>query len=257
MFPYLDLAGFRVRTAMPGADVDALEKTNPGYLVRQIALASSYVNARLRKRYGNTGQSNALPLGMSPPVVLGAGTSPPGVALNGRPALGCILFRAQIDTPGVLGVATFRWSTDDGATWQATGVPTAPAVPLAGTGMTLLMPAGTYGVDVVYAAAPPVPEAVLGWITAMVTVTAYDKRGRNPQDPAIVSALALRDRALEELKEAADSKDGLFDLPASEDTDSAVTTGGPLGYTETSPYVWADQQRHVGRIEDRQGRGSS
>jgi len=242
---------------MPAPDVDALERLSTGYIARQIALASSYVNSRLRKRYGNAGNVNALPLGRNPPALQAAGSAPPGVALQGRPSLGSLEIRIEIETPGGYGVGTFRWSADGGLTWQQSGVTLAPSVVFGTTGMTAIFPPGPYGTDHVYQAATPVPEAVLGWIVRMVTFQAYNRRGRNMQDPALGDVVKDRDEALADLKEAADSNTGLFDLPVNEDADSAVTTGGPLAYTETSPYVWADQQRHVGRQEDHNRRGSS
>lgn len=97
----------------------------------------------------------------------------------------------------------------------------------------------------------PYPEIILDWIVRIVSYEVLRKRGANPQDPNCVQFKEDADRALAELKEAADSKDGLFDLPSPEEGDSNVTTGGPLGYTETSPYVWGDYQRIQGQAEDR------
>jgi hypothetical protein len=432
VFPYLDLPGFVARSVMPATDVALVEAKYPGYTAQRIAVRSSLVNARLRKRYGNAANiGNSLPLGQAPPELLAEGTAPPPVGLSGRPVLGCLEMALAMLAPGPLGTSTFQWSSDGGSTWHigaaaipegtappavtfsgpstlaipsdlvvavvlggplgtarfqystdggltftiasalapqglapppvtvsglsslaipsdlvvqvtqagglglsllqysldggmtwvtgvptgpavplgasglvasfpaalyatdnvytgqgiptaptaplgasglvaafpaatyhadnvytAQGIPTAPLVPLAGTGLSAVFPVGTYGADNIYSAAPPVPETVLGWIVAMVTVDVYQKRGVNPQDPMILQCVAAMDGALAELKEAADSKDGLFDLPACEDTDSAVTTGGPLGYTETSPYVWTDQERRAGRGEDGSGRGT-
>jgi hypothetical protein len=97
----------------------------------------------------------------------------------------------------------------------------------------------------------PVPPVVLGWVTAMVTLQAYGKCGWNPGSKSDEESIigAAKD-AREEVKEAADSKDGLFDLPLRAGGDSAVTKGGPLGYSETSPYVWATHQSRTGREED-------
>jgi hypothetical protein len=61
-----------------------------------------------------------------------------------------------------------------------------------------------------------------------------------------------KDDALAWLKEAADAKDGLIDLPLRADTTaSGISRGGPLAYTETSPYAWTDVQAETGRSEDR------
>lgn len=99
------------------------------------------------------------------------------------------------------------------------------------------------------------PEVVLEWLTALVTLDGYMKRGFNPvseQDKLVVEAA---DRAREEIKEAADSKDGLFELPVKQAAEgsSAISRSGPIAYTETSPYTWLDSQAAVGREED--GRG--
>lgn len=48
---YLDLEGFKLRSAMPEADVDAVEAAAPGYVDAQLEVASSWLNARLAKRY--------------------------------------------------------------------------------------------------------------------------------------------------------------------------------------------------------------
>ena len=141
-------------------DVDYVEQFAPGFTLTRITIWTSYINARLRKRYGNAGEGSVVPFA----------------------------------TP---------------------------------------------------------PESVLGWLTALVTLDVLRKRGLNPADPAAEMYAKDVERAMAELKEAADSKDGLFDLPAVDDGDSAVTTGGPLGYSETSPYVWADIERNIGRNEDR------
>lgn len=146
---YLDVAGFRARSVMPGPDTDQLEITDPGFLNTCLEDWSDYINARLRKRY---------------------------------------------------------------------------AVPFA---------------------SPP-PPIVLRWLVRLVTRDAYAKRGFNPSAPSDKdSILDAATRAEAELKEAADSKDGLFDLPLRDDAQgqSGVVAGGPLGYSEQSPYVWADRQR--------------
>jgi hypothetical protein len=261
-FPYLDVPEFKLRTSIPPSDVELFASRYPGFLERAIGTRSSYINARLRKRYGQSPTlGNNLPLGQQPPLLLAAGTLPPAVSLVGRPILGSVRIAIQITTAGALGVAVFAWAKDGGLfpiggdqnppSWT-TGVLTAATVTLTGTGMSALFPStGPYSLDNLYAAASPVPEAVLRWLTDFVTIDVWDRRGRNPQDPAMVSAKERYDQAMEELKEASDSKEGLFDLPIAEDADTAVTTGGPLSYSETSPYVWQDQQKAVAQSEDR------
>lgn len=252
-FPYLDLLGFARRTVMAQTDVNYIENDSPGFTVQQIASETSYINGRLRKRYGNNGRKNSLPLGQSAPVLVATGTAPPNVSLQGQPVLGSMQVVITITTPGALGTALFSYSLDGGIT-TVTGQTTAASYVLGTSGMTILWNAlGTYSTNNVYSAATPVPEIVLGWLTTLVTFKLYRKRGVNPQDPQIEILLAEVERTRDEIKEAADSKDGLFDLPESEDEDSAITTAGPLATSQTSPYVWQDYEQAVGRAQDAQG----
>jgi hypothetical protein len=97
--------------------------------------------------------------------------------------------------------------------------------------------------------ASPVPTTVLRWLTHMVTELAYEKRGYNPtsaQDGKIAERAAT---ARAEVKEAADSETGLFDLPLRQDAPGAsgVSQGGPFGYAEASPYEWTDRQHEAVR----------
>lgn len=97
----------------------------------------------------------------------------------------------------------------------------------------------------------PVPEIVLGWLTTLVTRSCWHRRGYNAADPAMVELKERCDQALGEIREAADAKDGLFDLPLNDATGgSAVVSPAPLAYTENSPYVSADNQEKQGRAED-------
>lgn len=89
--------------------------------------------------------------------------------------------------------------------------------------------------------AAPAPEIVLGWLTAMTTTDAYRKRGWNPGDEQSAQVEQDRKDALDQMKEAADEDNGLFDLPLREDTSaSGISRGTPLGYSEVSAYDWID-----------------
>lgn len=95
------------------------------------------------------------------------------------------------------------------------------------------------------------PGIVAGWIVALVTFDCYSKRGFNPSSDQDTAAIVEpRTRALDELKEAADSQNGLFDLPLVEGADtSAGTKATPLVYTETDPYAWQDASFANGTCE--------
>lgn len=89
----------------------------------------------------------------------------------------------------------------------------------------------------------PVPEIVLGWLAAIVTPSLYKRRGWDPSEAQAEDLKADHDKAIEEITEAANSEDGLFDLPLRQDTtDDGISKGGPLGYAEASPYDWMDRQ---------------
>ncbi len=49
---YLTQAEWKLRTLMPGADVDALEALYPGFVALQLDEVSDAIDSRLRKRYG-------------------------------------------------------------------------------------------------------------------------------------------------------------------------------------------------------------
>lgn len=248
--PYLDIAGYKRRTKIAPTDVDLAESLYPGYVAHRIASGSSRINARLKKRY-------AVPLGQQPPVLVATGTLPPAVVLSGRSTLGSLEIVIDITTPGALGSAVFQWSQDGGLTF-VTGVVTAALVALGTTGLTAAFAVGAYSSDNLYSASTPVPEIALGWLVALLDVDVWDRRGVNPQDPSIARAVSERDTALAEIKEAADAKDGLFDLPTNDAAgDSAVTQGGPLSYSETSPYVFQDIQRDAAVGEDCARSGTS
>lgn len=100
-------------------------------------------------------------------------------------------------------------------------------------------------------------ETVKEWLSRLVTVRCYLRRGVDPTDEQFVSIKEDRDEARDEIKEAADSETGLFDLPLLDAADgTAVSKGGPYGYSEQSPYVAFDRQAETGRTEDRNRTGT-
>lgn len=103
----------------------------------------------------------------------------------------------------------------------------------------------------------PVAEVVLGWVARIVTPRVWRKRGVDAQDADFVEVQRDADAAWAEVREAADSQDGLFDLPLRADTTaSGIVKGAPRSYTEGSPYVWTDEQGRTGHEEDRNRGGT-
>jgi hypothetical protein len=95
------------------------------------------------------------------------------------------------------------------------------------------------------------PAHVVGWLVDLVTEMAYEAAGAPPNNPQATPWVARAELARTEIKEAADAKDGLFELPLRDDTTATgVTRGFPLAYNETSPYVWQDVQAEAGKNED-------
>lgn len=102
----------------------------------------------------------------------------------------------------------------------------------------------------------PYPEAITTWLARIVTERCYVRRGVDPQDKMFG---AIRDDAATaraEIKEAADSSAGLFDLPLRDSEKTTGIVGGPRSYSEASPYVFSDIQSSRGRNEDQNGNGT-
>lgn len=99
--------------------------------------------------------------------------------------------------------------------------------------------------------ASPTPEIVLSWVERLTTKDAYLKRGFNPSSEQDAEIIARAKAAEDEIKEAADANEGLFDLPLREDVPgtSGVSQGGPFGYSEQSPYTWMRKQREAASDE--------
>lgn len=105
--------------------------------------------------------------------------------------------------------------------------------------------------------ASPYPVQVLSWLTRLVTVRCYLKRGVDATDEQFASIEKDAAEAKAEILDASNGDAGLFDLPLRSDTTATgISKGGPFGYSEQSPYVWASMQRSTGRNEDSNGRGT-
>lgn len=102
----------------------------------------------------------------------------------------------------------------------------------------------------------PAPHTIRRWLSRLVARECYLRRGIDPTDPQWTSIEAAATKAEEEIKEAADAENGLFDLPLlSTSNASAVMKPGVISYIETSPYVWRDRQVRDGRDDDARGEG--
>lgn len=105
--------------------------------------------------------------------------------------------------------------------------------------------------------ASPYPLAVKGWLARVVTVRALRRLGVDSTDEQYADMKADAEAAWAEIKEAADSNEGLYELPLRADTtETGISRGGPYGYAEQSPYVWTDKQVADGRAEDAAGDGT-
>jgi hypothetical protein len=103
----------------------------------------------------------------------------------------------------------------------------------------------------------PYPDAVCDWVARIMDPLLLKKRGVDATDEQFLSIDADAKAAREEIKEAADASEGLFDLPVLDTADaSAISKGCPMGYSEASPYVGMDVQESIGRDEDLGGMGS-
>jgi len=103
----------------------------------------------------------------------------------------------------------------------------------------------------------PYPTQVLSWLTRIVTVRAYLKKGVEATDEQFSLIQKDAEDAKAEIKEAANSNVGLFDLPLRSDTTATgIDRSGPFAYSEQSPYVGFSRQARTGRTEDGNGSGS-
>ena len=103
----------------------------------------------------------------------------------------------------------------------------------------------------------PYPIQVLSWLTRIVTVRCFLKRGVDATDEQFLSIQQDAIDAKAEILDASNGDAGLFDLPLRSDTTATgISKGGPFGYSEQSPYVGFTMQARTGREEDRNGRGT-
>lgn len=89
----------------------------------------------------------------------------------------------------------------------------------------------------------PYPVVITAWLARLVTLQLYLKRGVDATDNQY-SDIRDADRITrDEIKEAADSVDGLFDLPLRADLNSTgIVRPTTFFYAEPDPYTWTDVQ---------------
>lgn len=103
----------------------------------------------------------------------------------------------------------------------------------------------------------PVPEAILVWVTRIVSFRVLTRYGWDPQDPTCSLVQQDLNDALAQIKEAADAVDGLWDLPLRDDTTaSGIVAPATRAYSEQGPYVGLSKQAALGREEDANGDGT-
>lgn len=96
----------------------------------------------------------------------------------------------------------------------------------------------------------PYPDVIIDNVARVVAYRLALKRGFNPSSEQDQLIEKEKEEALAWVKEAADSKDGLIELPARQATPpdvAAVNAGGPLGYSEPDPYTWTVLQAEAAR----------
>lgn len=103
----------------------------------------------------------------------------------------------------------------------------------------------------------PLPRVLFRWVVDLATPMLLEMRGFDANDPDMLRMAAAQEKADAQILEAASSKDSLFGLPATDGGDgTGISRGGPLFYSEASPYVGADRQEREGVCEDLSGFGT-
>lgn len=88
-----------------------------------------------------------------------------------------------------------------------------------------------------------VPRIVVRWVAHLITPECFLALGTRPTDEEQAEIIKLADRAEEQIKEAADAVNGLFDIPLLDaGGDSLFDQPATLCITEQSPYSWRHKQ---------------
>jgi hypothetical protein len=285
MSSLLTLAEFRSRTPMAPADIDALVCLR---WTRQSTDATA-ATATGETRVGEVGETGSIATALVVPnaALVASDTNYATINLykrtngGGRVLLASLITRTTgvggsgdwaKDVPLALTISVSAITAGDVLTGEITKTGTGVVVPsfalivrptvtvvdrMLGARTSWILSRLRKRYDTVAITAAP-PEVARGWLESLVTMDCYLRRGFAPTSEENNLFMANAETAKAELKEAADSKDGLFDLPLLPDPagGSAVSKGGPLGYTEQSPFAWTTAQRNAGRADDQRGGGS-
>lgn len=100
------------------------------------------------------------------------------------------------------------------------------------------------------------PLVVMRWLVDLVSLQVWLKRGFDGTQVDAQIYIDAATHAREDLRQAADAKDGLFELPLRADVPSAGGKPTIHSYSETSPFLGQRIQRVRGRAEDYQGTGT-
>ncbi len=96
----------------------------------------------------------------------------------------------------------------------------------------------------------PTNRTILAWCRDIVDLEVFILRGGNPSSAQDALYKERHDAAKAEILEAADAKEGKFDLPLKQDvTETGISKGGPLASSEASPWAWTDVQAAAVRDE--------
>lgn len=92
--------------------------------------------------------------------------------------------------------------------------------------------------------ASPAPTVAVLWLVQLVTADCYEALGYDTSSQQDAQIMAAATKASEAIDEAADAVGGLYELPLRADMPGSdgVSRGGPLAYSEASPYEWRTLQ---------------